>query len=185
MAEKRFSLRSLATKMGMTHSQLSLTFSGARRMQLDEAVKLSQLLGVPLSSVAANAGVDSNFSVSRRVRVIGALHGSGEVEVYDSSVIERTTVPEGLPDEVVAVQARTLDSPLAWMDGWVFFCMPPNGGVDPGVIGRFCVVACEGGPALVALVRRGYREGTYNLSGPVPRESQRLTWATPVLMTRN
>lgn len=37
MADRRMSLRALAQKMVMGHSQLSLTFSGTRRPQLDEA----------------------------------------------------------------------------------------------------------------------------------------------------
>ena len=35
LADRNMSLRQLATKMDMSHSQLSLTFSGARRMQLE------------------------------------------------------------------------------------------------------------------------------------------------------
>lgn len=37
LADKKLSMRALAAQMGMNHSQLSLTFSGARKLQLEEA----------------------------------------------------------------------------------------------------------------------------------------------------
>lgn len=41
MADHRLSLRALAARMGMQHSQLSLTFSGARKLTLEEAAMLT------------------------------------------------------------------------------------------------------------------------------------------------
>lgn len=116
--------------------------------------------------------------------MIGVVTGSGAVELHDATVIERTSAPDGLPDRIVAVQARTTGTPLDWMDGWVFFCREPDG-VDSGSLGRFCLAKLRNGPAVVAAVRRGYQEDTYNLIGPYSRESAALEWASPVLATRN
>lgn len=77
MADKKMSLRSLAAKMGMSHSQLSLTFSGSRRMTLDEAAQLSQIFSVPLHTIVENAGVTVKGVGARRVNVIGAVNGDG------------------------------------------------------------------------------------------------------------
>lgn len=183
MKEKHLSLRGLAGKMGMNHSQLSLTFSGARRMQLDEAAKLAEILGLPLYRVAEAAGVSTSKAAGRRVNVIGSMTGSGVVDLYGEGVTERTIAPEGIGNNLMAVQARTSETPLGWMDGWVFFFNKTDI-VEPDCIGRFCVAKIENGPAVLATLRRGYRDGTYNLSGPITRDSERLSWASPILMTR-
>lgn len=183
MAQKKLSLRALASRMDMKHSQLSLMFSGQRRMQLEEATKLAEIFGVPLHKIAEAAGVADARSNGRRVSVIGAMRGDGTVDMYGDDVIERATAPEGLPDGTVAVQAHTEGSPAAWLDGWVFF-----GGrsleVEPDAIGRLCFAKIEDGPTVVATVRRGYRMGTFNLTGPYVTESVRLEWAAPVIITR-
>lgn len=183
MANKKLSLRALASRMDMKHSQLSLTFSGQRRMQLDEATKLAEIFGVPLHRIAEAAGVADARSNGKRVDVLGAMTGSGAVEIYGDGVIERTIAPDGLPDNIIAVQAHTVDSPNSWMDGFVFFCVKPSQ-VEPDAIGRFCFAKIEDGPAVMATVRRGYRVGTFNLSGPYAKDSERLEWASPVLLTR-
>lgn len=183
MANKKLSLRALASRMEMKHSQLSLTFSDQRRMQLDEATKLAEIFGVPLHRIAEAAGVADARSNGKRVDVLGAMTGNGSIELYGEGVLERTIAPDGLPDNVVAVQAHTADSPSSWMDGWVFFCLRPSQ-VEPDAIGRFCFAKIEDGPAVMATVRRGYRTGTFNLSGPYAKDSERLVWATPVILTR-
>lgn len=183
MTSKKLSLRSLASRMELSHSQLSLTFSGQRRMQLDEATKLAEIFGVPLHRIAEAAGVADARSNGKRVDVLGAMIGNGTVELYGEGIIERTISPDGMPDNVVAVQAHTADSPSSWVDGWVFFCVKPSQ-VEPDAIGRFCFAKIEDGPAVMATVRRGYRTGTFNLSGPFSKDSERLEWASPVLLTR-
>lgn len=184
MADKRLSLRGLAAKMAMNHSQLSLTFSGARRMTLDEAAQLSQIFSVPLHVIVENAGVTVKPIGGKRVQVIGAVQGDGTVDLYEKGVIERTIAPENVPDNAIAVQCRTAGTPLEWMDGAVLFCQAPNG-LEPAYMGRLCLCQIKGGPASLAMVKRGYRDGTLNLAGPFSRESVSLDWATPVLMTRN
>src|SRR5690554_5515755 len=94
MAGKKLSMRALAARMGKTHSQLSLMFSGQRRMQLDEAVQLSEILGAPLHRIAEAAGVGMVRANGRRVEVIGAMNGRGVVELYPAGVIERVTSPD-------------------------------------------------------------------------------------------
>jgi hypothetical protein len=69
------------------------------------------------------------------------------------------------------------------MDGMVMFCRAPDG-VAPTAIGRLCWVKVKDGPSAIAAVKRGYQEGTYNLSGPYNRESAFLEWATPILISR-
>lgn len=184
LAEKKLSLRSLATRMNMNHSQLSLTFSGGRRMTLDEAAQLSNVFGVPLHKIVENAGVTVKPTSGRRVPVIGAVRGDGTVETYDDGTIERTTAPDDMPADSVAVQCRMAGTPLDWMDGFVMFCRKPDE-VDPASLGRVCLCKIKDGGTVLAMVKRGYKENTVNLAGPYHQDSAVLEWASPILWTRN
>ena len=184
MADKQMSLRGLAQTMGMNHSQLSLTLSGNRRLQLDEAAQISQIFGVPLHEVVENAGVMVRPTSGRRVSVIGAMRGDGTVDIHSQEMIERVTTPCDLPDDAVAVQARTGGTALEWIDAAIFFCRSHNG-PDPSMIGRLCFLKIKDGPAVVATIKRGYVENTFNLSGFYARENVVVEWSTPILITKN
>ena len=184
MQAKDLSLRGLAKRMGMSHSQLSLVFSGDRRLQLEEAAQLSSIFGEPLYRIVEAAGVAVRPVGSHRVSVIGAMQGDGTVALNQEGVIERTSTPDGVPEDSIAVQARTGGTPLDWLDGAVFFCLKPNG-VDSAILGRFAYCQIKDGPAVMASVRRGYRDGTYNLRGPYSADSVQLSAASPVLYSRN
>lgn len=184
MADKRLSMRGLASKMNMGHSQLSLTFSGARKLQLDEAAQLSSIFGVPIHEIVENAGVVVRPTSGRRVSVVGAMRGDGTVDVYGPDVIERVAVPGDLPDDAIAVQCRTAGSQIEWMDGFIWFCRAHDG-VDPAILGRLCYAKIRNGPAIMATLKRGYAEGTHNASGPFAKENVVIEWATPVLLTKN
>lgn len=183
MADRRMSLRALAQKMGMGHSQLSLTFSGARRPQLDEAAQLSQIFGEPLHRVVEALGVTIKPTSGSRVSVVGVVNGDSTVTMHPKSVVERTTAPEGLPNDIMGVQVRAPGSALDWLDGAVFF-FRPHDGVDGASLGRFCLVKVQDGPAAVAGVRRGYLDGSHNLVGPYAVQNVALEWASPIILTR-
>lgn len=184
MQDKSLSLRALAKMMNMSHSQLSLTFSGDRKLQLDEAAELASIFSQPLHVIVENAGVTVRNIGQQRVSVVGAVQGDGTVSIHKPEIIERTAAPDGMSDNTIAIQCRTGGSPLDWMDGWVFFCPKPNGS-DSSALGRFSYVKITDGPAVMATVKRGYKERTFNLAGPFSRESVTLEWATPVIWTRN
>ena len=59
------------------------------------------------------------------------------------------------------------------------------GRVDPAALGRLAFCQIKGGPAVMASVRRGYQEGSYNLRGLYTADSVRLESAALVLITRN
>ena len=184
MQAKEMSLRNLAQRMNMSHSQLSLTFSGDRKMQLDEAAQIASIFGEPLYRVIENVGVSVRGTAVKRVGVVGAVQGDGTVLIHPPSTIERTNAPEDVPENGIAIQCRTAGSPLDWLDGAVFFCPAPSG-VANEILGRLTYCQIKEGPAVVAAVKRGYKENTFNLSGPFNRESATLVWATPILWTRN
>lgn len=183
MRDKRISLREMSAKMGFSHhAQLSRIFKGERRMQLDEAVKLSTLLSIPFDDVIANAGYPQAVRSGNRVRVVGALTGSGIVEPITG--IERAVAPLGAPKGAIAIQARCSDTRLSWLDTWVFFCLEPSG-IKNDIIGRFCYIKLKNGPSVLATIRRGYSSDAYNLSGPYEKQDATIEWAEPIIMTRN
>lgn len=182
MKDRRLSLRSVARQLDMLPSQLSLTLNGKRRMQITEAVKLGQILGAPLAEVMIAAGIEEAKMDRRRCNVIGHFLGTGQVELVDKGAVERVTVPDGLPDDVFAIQARTIDSPYSYMDGWLYYGNSVR--QDAGeVIGCLCLVKLENGPLVFGTIRRGYASGTYNVQyGPNNLTSQRIDWASKLIM---
>jgi hypothetical protein len=184
LQSKDLSLRGLAKRMSMSHSQLSLVFSGDRRMQLSEAVEISSIFGEPLHRIVEAAGVAVRPAGVHRVSVIGAMQGDGSVAMHAEGIIERTEAPDGMAEDSIAVQARTAGTPLDFMDGWVFFAPKPNG-VDSAILGRFAMCQIKDGPSVMAGVRRGYQEGGFNLRGLYAADGVRLTSATPVIFTKN
>lgn len=182
LKDRRLSLRSVARQMDILPSQLSLTLSGKRRMQIAEAVKLGQILGAPMAEVMIAAGIEEAKTDRRRCNVIGHLLGSGQVEMVEKGAVERVMVPDGLPGEVCAIQARTIDSPFSYMDGWLYFVLAEK--QEPSeLIGCFTLAKLEDGPLVMGTLRRGYSTGTYNIhSGPQNLTSQRIEWASKVVM---
>lgn len=182
MKDRRLSLRSIARQMDILPSQLSLTFNGKRRMQIAEAVQLGQILGASLSEVMIAAGIEEARLDRRRCTVIGHLTGTGEVTPVENGAVERVMVPDGIPDDVFAIQARTMDSPFSYMDGWLYFGKKDRQEASD-LLGCFALVKIEGGALVVGTIRRGYSSGTFNIhAGPVNITSQRIEWASKILM---
>ena len=179
---KDLSLRGLAKLLGLSHSQLSLTFSGDRRMQIDELVQLASIFGEPINRIIEASGVSLPMTGDVRVSVVGGMQGDGTV--IPAKGIERTAAPAGMGPETVAIQARTAATALEFMDGAVMFTAKPDG-VASDILGRLCYLTIKGGPSAIALVKRGYAERTFNLFGPFAQESVTLEHAAPIIWTRH
>lgn len=184
MRDKDMSLRSLARLMGLGHSHLSLTFSGDRRLQLDEAIQLASIFNVPLSRIVQAMGIQAAPIGDARVTVVGGVGSDGTVVANEPGTIERTAAPPGVPEDGLAVQFRTAGTALDWLDAAVMFTARPDG-VGSSALGRLCIVQIKDGPMAVAAVRRGYQDGRFNLFGLHHRENVLLEFAAPVLFTRH
>ncbi len=182
LSERELSLRGLAKEMNMSHTQLSLTFGGSRRLQLDEAVSLGNRLGMSLQEVAARAGAVPMDVLSRRVSVTGALNGQGLVDPTPEGIIERVTGPTDLPPGALAIQARTAGTPLSWFDGSVWFYRDVPGS---DYFDQLCVVTTADGRIALARVTRGYQAGCVNLCGPFAEVNVVITAAFPVIGMKN
>ncbi|AXF51469.1 putative transcriptional regulator [Erwinia phage Pavtok] len=184
MADRRMSLREVAKQMDIWPAALSRSLDGKRKMQLPEAVRLSQVLSIPLTEVLANAGIEAAKSTSRRCDVLAYYTGTGEIVYAPKDSLERIPIPDGVPDDVIAVSYRTSDSPLSFTDGWVTFLGPR---VTPNeLLGLYCGVLVENDEKMVfALLRRGYEAGTFNLYGNngYRLENARIAWARRCILT--
>lgn len=183
MKDRKLSLRGLAKLMGLGHSQLSMVFAGTRKLQITELSQLSQIFGQPVHSILENAGVFVQPVGARRARVVGIGHGDGLVSVLGDAATEKVTAPDHLPTRAIAVQMRTAGTDLDFMDGSILFCQEPAG-IDPTSIGRLCFVKIKNGPQVVAKVVRGYKDGSFTLSGPYVAEDVMLEWSSPISFTR-
>lgn len=186
MRDRKISLRQVAKLMDTSPSQLSRTLSGHRRMQLSEAVSLAQILGVGLAELMVHSGIEQAQTEQRFCPVIGILQGDLTISPVDKNVRERVAIPLGdLPENVQAIQARTADSPFAFLDGWLFFIGPETDPAD--LVGTYAVCQVEGGSQIIGTIQRGYQPRTYNVTGAagITRQSQPLTWARRIYFTQH
>lgn len=183
MKDRQVSLREVAKKIDVWPAALSRSLDGKRKMQIPEAVRLAQVLNVPLADVLQNAGIQEAGAVGRRCNIIGHLIDTGVVKPVPEGVIERTTVPDSLPDEVVAVQAHTANSQASYCDGWITFFAEEQH--PASLIGHFVLAYLEDGTMRSGSLRRGYGTGTFNLIGPLygQLESARIQTARRAILT--
>lgn len=179
LEDKQLSQRQFAKKLGLDPSAVTLLFQGKRAMKMSEAAQIASLLGVPVSEVLQNAGVDPNQGGSREISVIGYIDGQGELHAESNR--HKVPAPVAMPDNCVAVQCRTSMSSQEHMDGWILYYEQPNGRIGDNSIGRFCIVKLKGGVQMLAYVKRGYKPNTYNLFGTVHIMDAELEYSTPIL----
>lgn len=181
IAEKGTTQRRLAMDMGLDPSALSLVFSGRRQMKLLEAASISRLLGIPLSEVLCNAGIDP--PKANAVPLRGFVDNHGEVHMLDKpeGIVD---CPVEMPEGALAIQCRTAMSGLEFMDGWLLFLPPPasNGSaVAPDAVGRLCIVKKESGLTLLGYLKRGYQAGKFNVHvGDAVASNVKVEWAVPI-----
>jgi transcriptional regulator with XRE-family HTH domain len=180
LEERKLSLRALAKRMNMAHSQLSATLYGKRRMQLDEAAQISQILGAPLIEIVSAMGIEAKPALGKRVRLAGFLDSRGMVSLYGGDVIESVAAPFSMPARTSAVQVRDTSAPA---DGWVlFYEMGDN--VDASAVGRLSVCELANGSLVVGTVKPGDDIGTFNVTGFYDAKGIELRRAAPVIIIR-
>lgn len=186
MKDRKISLRETARRMDIWPAALSRSLDGKRKMQLPEAVQLARILSVPLAEVMLNAGIEQAQVAGRRCSIIGHVLDGAVVEPVPAGVIERISIPDGLADDVAAVQTHTSETAAGFADGWVTFIGPE---VDPSdCLGCYALVSIEDDGWVMGTIRRGYSPGTWNVflslrSQNDHRKNVRITWARRAIMT--
>lgn len=181
LLDKQLSQRQFAKKLGLDPSAVTLLFQGKRAMKMTEAAQIAALLGVPVSEVLENAGVNPTQGGTQEVNLVGWIDGSGEF--HPEQTRRKIPAPVSMPVNTVAVQCRTAMTPQEYMDGWVLYYQQPDG-KKSDTIGKLCIVKLKGGLQMLAYVKRGYSPNLYNLFGAVHIVDAELEYSTPILWIR-
>ena len=182
LAEKKLSQRGLARLLGVDAAAVSLMLRGLREMKIDEAKQIAVILGVSVEEVLAHVSMPITPR-AQPVPIIGYINGNSRVEWGDN--LGSVPRPTGtLPLNVAAIQIRAPSGELAFMDRWLLFVpYPIHDGVSAECVDRLSVVCAPGGECNLALVKRGYAPGCWNLRGPaIHADETPLVSAAPVLL---
>ena len=183
MKDRRLSLREVARRMDVWPAALSRSIDGKRKMQMPEAVSLARILSVPLTEVMVNAGIEQAVVTKRRCSIIGHVSDDYTIHPLPDGVIERVPIPDGLGDDVVAVQMHTAGTAEEFTDGWVTYLGQE---MDPSdCMGLYAMVAIEGNGQMLGVFRRGYTQGTFNLisRAGVRHNNVKILWARRAYLT--
>jgi hypothetical protein len=168
--------------MGLDGAAVSLMLRGKREMKIAEAAQIANFLGVSTEEVIAHVG-SKEKPEARPVPITGIVGGDGRIQWGDFGEVPR---PIGdLPLNVTAIQCRTANSELDYMDRWILFVPSPvdGGEIRPECVDRMSVVKAVGDDPCVSQVRRGYAPGRWNLRGPKCNlDEVSLEYAAPILL---
>lgn len=175
----KLSQRQLAKRIELDPAAVSYMFAGKRRMTMDEARRIADVMLLPVTEVMRQAGIDVQDDV-RKVPVAGYIGAGSVVTLMPAGTHDTVLAPADVPAGSFAVQTRIVTSPS---DGWIYFVsgqqQPPNDLLD-----RLCILAIADGRLLCAMLRRGYKQRLFNLvllpDGGV-LENQEVAWAARVL----
>lgn len=179
LKDRDISQRKLATLLKLDPAAITLMLKGERRMQPAEAKVIAELLGLPITQVLREAGVPVTEDVGT-VPIAGSVDGSGRITLMPPGTHEMTVAPTDVPRDGYALQMRAFGDA---QDGWVLFVSDSSTSNDDH-LDRLCAVSISDGRAVVAFVRRGYRQGLHNLMlwpSREPLHDQKLSSVSPVL----
>lgn len=179
LQQLKLSQRKLAKLIEVDPAAVSYMFSGQRRMTMDEAQKIAGVLLVPVTEVMRQAGIEVLDDV-RKAPIAGYLNNTGAVTLLPKGTHDFVVGPADLPAGSFALQLRAVANPF---DGWLYFVSgsqeEPASNID-----RLAITALEDGRMLLAVLRKGYKQGLYNLV-LVPStdvlENSKVAWCARVL----
>lgn len=182
MADRQLTQRKVAKELDLDPAAVSLMLRGQRKIQIEEAPAMAELLGVPLADVLTAAGIDADAGAKGAVAVVGWVDDAGEVHMKRPEGPRKVAAPLGMPAAAVAVRYQTRGP----TDGWMAFYVPMTE-VAADAVGQVCVVklASKEGGVFIRAVKKGYGKGLYNLVGVQLDQGSldgvQLLWAAPVL----
>jgi hypothetical protein len=157
-------LRKLIDSKGLEHRKVceslkldAPTFSrilaGKRKLRLEEAVGLAQILSLKLEDIVSAAGVKVG-KLSAREDLVPIEGEIREGVVYPLGPGPLAPRPVGAQGDVVALRLPG--------NGLMYYRAQP--GVDKGLLGLLCVCELIGGGTVVATLTRGQAVGTYDVA---------------------
>lgn len=179
LQDRKITQRKLASLLELDPAAITLMLKGERRMQPKEAQVIADLLGLPITQVLREAGINVTEDVAN-VPIAGSVDGNGRITLMPVGTHEMITAPPDVPRDGYALQIRAFGDA---QDGWVLYVSDASNLADQH-LDRLCAVSIADGRAVVAWVRRGYRAGLHNLMlwpSKEPLHDQHLVSASPVL----
>lgn len=174
MEIQKISQRQMANQLGIDHGALSLTLRGKRKMQLEEASKIAQILNVSTTEVLRAAGIDEVEGI-RKVNVVGTINVDSTVSIDHDNPAGSIPAPPDMPPGSFALQFLP-----GYIGGFlhdaIAFVAPVNG-INIESINRLSVLKVRGGDIICSYLRRGLRHGSFSVNN----EQVDLDWASPVL----
>lgn len=184
------SLRSLARHLGKDASAISRTFSGKRRLTMEEAVEIAAFLGVSVTEVMHHAGITRDGEgLGPKILLSAVIDEDGEVR----SLAEPQPLPQAVLDkaqhaigasrnrQIIAAQVRASSGALSiWDDAVLLFA--PTDSIEPTAIGALSICGLVGGKQILAKLDRARKTGEARVVSPAGEIGEAvLTTATPVL----
>lgn len=162
-----YSLRQFAVKVGLDPSGLQRTITGKRRLQLDEAQRVADVLGKELSEVLAHAGLKikaGDVGQGVKATVVQEPAKAPLGGVVDAATGEVRFIPTKDSAGAAVVALAIQGDPF--MDGWRVLCQPGDVGTAPSDELEAGIVQTKDGKLLLRKIRPSFAAGRYDL-GPV------------------
>jgi transcriptional regulator with XRE-family HTH domain len=184
------SLRALARHLEKDPSAVSRTFSGSRRMTMEEATQIAVFLGVPVSEVMKHAGIARDADgIPTRILLAAIIDENGVMQMLPEprplpqSVIEKAQLAIGnqYNKQIIAAQVRASSGALSiWDDAVLLFSHTDM--VDPAAIGSLSICRLRDGKQILAKVDRARKTGEASVVSPAGKiEDAILSTATPII----
>lgn len=184
------SLRALARHLGKDASAVSRTFSGKRRMTMEEAAEIAVFLGVSVTEVMHHAGITRDgeglgpkILLSAVIGEDGEIRALSEPQPLPQAVLDKAQLSLGASRNrrIIAAQVRASSGALSiWDDAVLLFA--PSDGIEPGAIGALSICGLAGGRQILAKLDRARKTGEAKVILPAGKiEEAVLATATPVL----
>jgi transcriptional regulator with XRE-family HTH domain len=176
--ERGQSLRALARHLGKDASAVSRTFSGRRRMTMEEAGAIAAFLGVAVTEVMHHAGIaghggapgegaGATILLSATIGEDGALGALCAPQPLPQPVLDRARLALAGRRErpIAAAQVRARAGALSMWDDTVLLFAPAEG-IEPGAIGALSICGLADGRQLLARLDRARKTGEASLVLP-------------------
>lgn len=183
LAERKYSMRSIAKIMGLDPSTVSLMFRGVRGISSENAVMLAELFNVTPNEIFKKAGAPI-VDMARTIPVASYIDQSRHVRSIPEEAQDQFGAPYDVPTNAYVCQNRTGNL----YDGWALVVDGTK--KDPEqCIGMLTIYCREDGTIKVGLIRRGYMTGTFNvhenlIQGGAVHENQRILWCQVVMWVK-
>lgn len=173
------SQRKLAERIGIDPAAVSYMLKGTRNMSIDEVRKISDVLLVPATEVMRQAGIEILDDV-RKIPVKGYSNEHNLITLYPTGTYDMVIAPADMPPKSYVIQHRKPNTPF---DGWHVYVSGDRNEPEE-MIDHYSLVSLKDGRITTAIIRRGYRHGSFNLVQPTIGdkmwENEAVAWVSRV-----